>query len=180
MNARGVAKLGAAAVLAGAVWWWLPSFEEVTSWLDPQRATEILAGAGPAGPVVLMGLVAFAVVVAPVPMLPIDIAAGVVYGPWLGTLYVSLGALVGAVASFQIARLVGRQALERVLRGHISFCQECSDKLLTRVVLASRLAPAISFDLISYGAGLTKMSVGRFALATWVGMLPWTFAWAAH
>lgn len=32
---------------------------------------------------------------------------------------------------------------------------------------------------MSYGAGLTKMSLGRFALATFLGMLPLTFAYVS-
>ena len=39
----------------------------------------------------------------------------------------------------------------------------------------SRLLPFISFDVVSYGAGLTKISVGKFTLATGIGMIPPTF-----
>ncbi len=43
----------------------------------------------------------------------------------------------------------------------------------------ARLVPAVSFDMVSYGAGLTKMSGPRFALATFVGMVPLTFVYAS-
>jgi uncharacterized membrane protein YdjX (TVP38/TMEM64 family) len=33
----------------------------------------------------------------------------------------------------------------------------------------------VSFDVVSYGAGLTKMSLSRFSIATFLGMLPLTF-----
>jgi uncharacterized membrane protein YdjX (TVP38/TMEM64 family) len=36
--------------------------------------------------------------------------------------------------------------------------------------------PIFSFDIVSYGAGLTKMSLKAFAFATFVGMIPPTFA----
>ncbi len=39
----------------------------------------------------------------------------------------------------------------------------------------SRLLPVVSFDIISYGAGLTKMSLKKFSLATFLGMIPLTF-----
>jgi uncharacterized membrane protein YdjX (TVP38/TMEM64 family) len=42
-------------------------------------------------------------------------------------------------------------------------------------VFFSRLFPVVSFDIISYGAGLTKMSLGNFSVATFLGMLPLTF-----
>lgn len=62
-------------------------------------------------------------------------------------------------------------------RGHINFCPHCSDKILTKVVFLSRLIPVVSFDIVSYGAGLTAMSLGSFALATFLGMLPLTFVY---
>ncbi|NIM98558.1 MAG: TVP38/TMEM64 family protein, partial [candidate division Zixibacteria bacterium] len=47
--------------------------------------------------------------------------------------------------------------------------------LLAKVVFLSRLLPIISFDIVSYGAGFTKMSLRSFSLATFLGMLPLTF-----
>ncbi len=35
--------------------------------------------------------------------------------------------------------------------------------------------PFLSFDLISYGAGLTPLKLWRFALATLLGLLPMSF-----
>ena len=86
-----------------------------------------------------------------------------------------MGALIGAVISFTIARFLGRELIERLLHGHINFCRNCSDKLLTKIVFLSRLIPFVSFDIVSYGAGLTKMSLRRFSIATFLGMLPLTF-----
>jgi uncharacterized membrane protein YdjX (TVP38/TMEM64 family) len=44
-------------------------------------------------------------------------------------------------------------------------------------VFLSRLLPVFSFDVISYGAGLTKMSLKKFALSTFFGMIPLTFVY---
>lgn len=54
----------------------------------------------------------------------------------------------------------------------ISFCEGCSDRHLAIFVLVSRLLPIFFFDLISYGAGLTNMSLRAFALVTFLGMIP--------
>lgn len=43
------------------------------------------------------------------------------------------------------------------------------------IVFASRLLPFISFDVVSYAAGLTTLSLWRFALATFAGILPASF-----
>ena len=147
--------------------------------LDPERVDIWLRAQGMLGPFLFMGLLALAVVVSPIPSLPLDIAGGLAFGPWLGTLYASTGALAGSVVSFCIARFVGRELIERFLSGHINFCAHCSDKLLTRAIFISRLVPGVSFDVVSYGAGLTKVSLGKFSVATFVGMLPLTFLYVS-
>ena len=75
-----------------------------------------------------MLVMALAIVVTPIPSLPLDIAAGAFFGPLLGTLYSALGALGGSAISFLIARLLGRDLVQRLLRGHINFCAHCSAK----------------------------------------------------
>lgn len=170
----------AAGLAALAALIWLPLAVEPPALLDPERLTAWLDSLGPVlAPLALIGAMTLAVVVSPIPSAPLDAAAGVAFGPWLGTLYASAGALLGSLIAFRIARALGRELVERLLRGHISFCQTCSDHLLFRVVLVARLLPFLSFDVISYGAGLTKMSARRFAVATWLGMLPLTFAYVS-
>ncbi len=115
-----------------------------------------------------------AVVVSPLPSLPLNIAAGAFFGPFAGTVYSIFGALGGAAASFMIARRLGREFMERFLGGHVNFCSRCSDRVLTRIIFVSRLIPVVSFDLVSYGAGLTAMSFWKFCLATFLGMIPLT------
>lgn len=171
-------KLALACGLLGGLLWSALHWD-LAALVSPVAIQEILADTGALAPLVLMALMAAAVVVSPIPSLPLDIAAGAAFGPLLGTLYAALGGLAGSIISFGIVRLLGRELVERVAGGHISFCRECSDKLLTRVVFASRLIPGVSFDIVSYGAGLTKMSLGRFCLATFFGMLPLTFAYVS-
>jgi uncharacterized membrane protein YdjX (TVP38/TMEM64 family) len=150
-------------------------FLDISSYLDTHRIQHFLSQAGSLAPVVYIILMACAVVISPIPSLPLDIAAGAFFGPFFGTLYSSVGALGGAVVSFMIARFLGREFISRFLGGHINFCAACSDKLLTKIVFLSRLLPIVSFDIVSYGAGLTKMSLKNFTLASFLGMLPLTF-----
>jgi uncharacterized membrane protein YdjX (TVP38/TMEM64 family) len=163
------------ALLAGLLA--LQYFFDIASYFETERIKAWLAEAGAFAPLALMLAMAAAVVISPIPSLPLDIAAGAFFGPWLGTLYAATGATAGAVASFVIARLLGRKILERFLSGHINFCDRCSNRLLTKIVLVSRLMPFVSFDIVSYGAGLTKIGIKHFAAATFIGMLPWTFAY---
>jgi uncharacterized membrane protein YdjX (TVP38/TMEM64 family) len=150
---------------------------DIFSYFSPERIQGWLEQVGVAAPLVYMLVMALAIVVSPIPSLPLDIAAGAFFGPFLGTLYSAVGALGGSVVSFLIARFLGRELVRRLLRGHINFCVGCSDKILTKVVFFSRLIPVVSFDIVSYGAGLTAMSLGKFVLATFLGMLPLTFVY---
>ncbi len=151
---------------------------DLAHYLNPALVEELLVTSGPIAPLLLILLMAV-VVISPIPSFPVDVAAGAYFGPGLGTLYAATGATLGAVAAFLIARWLGRDLIERFMKGHISFCTACSDRLLTRLVLVARLIPLVSFKVVSYGAGLTKMSVGRFAAATFLGMLPLTFTYVS-
>lgn len=147
--------------------------------LKPERVASWLTAAGPWAPFGFILLMIVSVVILPIPSLPLDMAAGATFGVVLGTAYAVIGAEIGAIISFLIGRAVGREALARLFRTDVIFCERCSDRHLAIFVFASRLLPIFSFDLISYGAGLTNMSVRAFAVATLIGMIPPTFALTA-
>jgi uncharacterized membrane protein YdjX (TVP38/TMEM64 family) len=151
-------------------------FREV---LKPDRVAAYLNSTGPFAPLVFIILMAASVVISPIPSLPLDLAAGATFGVLQGTAYSVIGAEIGAILSFLIGRALGREVLVRLFRTDITFCERCSDRHLAIFVFASRLLPIFSFDLISYGAGLTNMSVRAFAVATLIGMIPPTFALTA-
>ncbi len=144
-------------------------------WIDPNRLIPFLQSLGMLGPVAYMLMMAVAVVISPIPSLPLDAAAGAMYGPFLGTVYSVAGAEVGALISFFIARALGRKAIVRLLKRDIEFCDLCAERQLVYVIFFARLLPVFSFDLISYGAGLTRIATKQFALATLLGMIPATF-----
>ena len=148
----------------------------VKQFLDPQQLSLSLQELGWIGPMALMGLMTLAVVISPIPSLPIDLAAGAAYGPLWGSVYVLVGAEIGAIISFLIGRVLGQHLVGTWIdRGQV-FCEWCSDHHLMGFVVLARLLPVFSFDIVSYGAGLTRMSLRAFALATLVGMIPPTVA----
>jgi len=109
------------------------------------------------------------------PSLPLDAVAGARFGVFWGSLYSIVGDASGALVGFLLARALGREAVTRLLRKDIGFCDQCAERQLVYVVFFSRLLPMISFGLVSYGAGLTRISLRSFALATFLGMIPLTF-----
>ena len=127
------------------------------------------------GPMAVVALMMFAVLVSPIPSAPIAMVAGAAYGHAWGTLYIVIGAEAGALAAFGIARLVGQAVVHRWFGERASEGLIGSQNALMGIVFFSRLLPFVSFDLISYAAGLTLLSFWRFALATLAGVVPVSF-----
>jgi len=165
--------LGAAAIVAG--WWGLASID-YERYLSPDAIAHWLNDAGPLAPLLLIGSMVCAVIIPPIPSLPLDLAAGAAFGPLYGALYAVIGAEIGAIICFLIARAFGREALARMLKTEHAFCQTCTDHQLMGAMFIARFIPLFSFDVVSYGAGLTNISLKTFALATFFGMAPPTFA----
>jgi uncharacterized membrane protein YdjX (TVP38/TMEM64 family) len=170
---RNIIKFFIVAALA-ALFLYIAYSSRLQNYVSQDAILALLQCMGSFAPLGFMAVMALAVA-SPLPSLPLDIAAGIFFGPYLGTLYSAAGALVGSIISFSIARLLGRSLIERFLHGHINFCYTCSNRMLTGVVFFTRLVPTVSFDMVSYGSGLTKISLWRFSLATFLGMLPLTF-----
>ena len=168
-------KLGLAVTAIVAAGWGLSSIDYERH-LSLTVLTEWLRDAGPLAPLLLIGSMACAVIIPPIPSLPLDLAAGAVFGPFYGALYAIIGAEIGAIGCFLLARALGRDALSRLLKVETTFCQMCTDHQLMGLMFFARLIPVFSFDVVSYGAGLTNISLKTFALATLVGMTPPTFA----
>lgn len=163
---------GVLAVIGLAAWAGWSLYE--AGHLTREGMAHLAAEHGAWAPLTLMGTMVLVVIVGPLPTIPITMASGLLFGPVAGFAYAWSGALVGAAASFWLARLAGRPVIERLAGGHLNFCPQCSDRLLFWIVLGCRLFPFISFALVSYGAGLTAMTTRAFLLATGLGMLPMT------
>lgn len=159
-----------------AVWQFAPSvFAEARSLLEPERLETLVARAGLWGPVLIVTLMTIAVVASPIPSAPIALAAGAAYGHLWGTVQVVIGAELGALIAFGLARVLGHDVLRRVFGDRVDAGLLGSQNALTATVLASRLMPFVSFDMISYAAGLSRLHAWRFALATLAGIIPASF-----
>jgi uncharacterized membrane protein YdjX (TVP38/TMEM64 family) len=143
--------------------------------LDGYTLRQFIMGLGVAGPAAIVALMMLAILVSPIPSAPIALAAGALYGQTWGTGYIALGAELGALAAFGLARLLGRDALQRWLGNRLPNVRLGSQGALMTLVFVSRLLPFISFDIVSYAAGFTTLAWWRFALATLAGILPASF-----
>ncbi len=163
----------------------VPSFHD---WLvnifnlfrDPQAMREYIAAYGPLAPVISALLMILQSVAAPLPAFLITFANGLLFGVWWGAALSWSSAMLGAALCFFIARYFGHPVVvklvsESVLAASDRFF-ECYGK---HAVLIARLVPIISFDVVSYGSGLTGMRFLGFWLATGIGQLPATILYSA-
>jgi uncharacterized membrane protein YdjX (TVP38/TMEM64 family) len=150
--------------------------------LPVDRAAGLLAaqidGLGLWGPLVFAGVyVVWTVLFLPGSVL--TLAAGALFGLWIGTITVSLGSTLGAAAAFVIGRYLARDAVERKLRGYPKFA--AVDRAVAqggwKIVALLRLSPAVPFNLQNYLYGLTAIRFWPCIVASWAAMLPGTFAW---
>ena len=144
----------------------LPERADMRRWID---------AAGALGPVLVVALMVLAVVASPLPSAPIAMVAGAAYGNAVGTVLVVLGAELGALIAFGLARWLGRPFVARHFGENVGTTLLGSQNTLTFLVFASRLMPFVSFDMISYAAGLSTLNLWRFALATFAGIIPASF-----
>jgi uncharacterized membrane protein YdjX (TVP38/TMEM64 family) len=159
----------------GAVYWSLHATGTLTTITDRRAVYEVIVRLGAWGPLIIILLMILAVLISPIPSAPIALAAGAAYGHTWGTLYVLLGAEAGALAAFGVARLVGPATVHRWFGDRLSVGLFGSQNALMGIVLISRALPFMSFDLVSYAAGLTVLPAWRFAIATLVGVAPISF-----
>ena len=130
---------------------------------------------GSLGPLIIILSMMIAIIMSPIPSAPIALAAGALYGHTWGTLYVLIGSSLGAIIAFSIARLLGYDILQRWFGGKLAVNWPGSQNTLMGIVFFSRLLPFVSFDIVSYIAGLTALSFWRFCIATIVGIAPASF-----
>lgn len=151
---------------------------------DPQEAIqgfrEYLLGFGVWAPVVSSLLMVFQAVIAPLPAFVVTFTNGLLFGWVWGTVLSWSSAMLGAALCFWVARALGRPVVERLVGG--THALDVSDVFFarygSRAIVISRLLPFVSFDIISYGAGLTPVSFWKFLIATGIGQLPATILYS--
>ena len=124
-------------------------------------------------------LMIFQSVAAPLPAFIITLANANLFGWWKGAILSWSSAMAGAAICFYIARILGRDVAERLTsKAGLQSIDKFFERYGTHSILIARLLPFISFDLVSYAAGLTSMNFLPFFVATGVGQLPATIVYS--
>ena len=130
-------------------------------------------GLGTLGPI----FVALFYIVACVFLLPgsvLTLGAGFLFGVPVGLVSAWMGATLGACAAFLLGRTLARDWVASRVSDNPKFTavDEAVGREGFKIVLLLRLSPVFPFNFLNYALGLTKVSFGKYALASFIGMLP--------
>ena len=134
--------------------------------------------AGVWGPAVFFALyVGLALI--PYPKALLTAAGGALFGLWAGAALSLAAALVGAVISFGVGRLLGREAVDRLIHGRLARVDALLADHGLSAVLIVRLVPLVPFIAINYASGLSGIRFRHYVLGSALGMVPGSLAYAA-
>ena len=169
-----------------AVYFAVPSFKSgintafaTLSQFDTNAVIEYLRGWGAWAAVVSAILMVLQSIAAPIPAFLITLSNAAIFGWVIGAILSWSSAMAGAAVCFYIARGLGRDVVEKLTsKGAMASVDVFFERYGDRAILICRLLPFVSFDFVSYGAGLTNMGFWRFFIATGVGQLPATIVYS--
>ncbi|MFA9422050.1 MAG: TVP38/TMEM64 family protein [Sedimentibacter sp.] len=124
-------------------------------------------------------LMMFQSLAAPLPAFLLTFANAAIFGWWQGAILSWTSSMAGAAMCFYIAKILGRDFVEKITN---KFALESFDGFFKKygkhTIVICRLLPFVSFDYVSYGAGLTSMNFISFFIATAIGQLPATIIYS--
>ena len=154
--------------------------QSIAPLLDPQTLTGVFAHTeSTAFPIRSISLFLAAHIVANaigIPGTVFVIVGGAVYGLWWGTVWSVIGATLGAIAAFWLARYFLHDWFATRFKYNV-YVQKISHTLCKNglsCVLTIRFSPMSPFNLVNFALGLTPVSVRNYALGTLIGIIPGT------
>lgn len=140
---------------------------------------EYILSLGIWAPIISFLLMVLQSIIAPIPAFLITLSNAAIFGWIKGAILSWSSAMAGAALCFFIARGLGRDAVEKLTsKFALKDIDEFFERYGKHTILIARLLPFISFDIVSYAAGLTSMSFWSFFIATGIGQLPATIIYS--
>lgn len=124
-------------------------------------------------------LMVFQCIVAPLPAFLITFANAAIFGWWQGAILSWTSSMVGAAVCYFLSRALGRDVVEKLAgQGALAGVESYFEKYGSKTIVVCRLLPFVSFDAISYFAGLSPITFVPFFIATGLGQLPATIIYS--
>ena len=176
-----IAVLVIMAIVVVVMW---PYIADVFTEGGVDRLVERVRNAGVGGVFILLGMQFLQIIVAFIPGEVVQLAAGLMYGPWLGAAIILIGCVISSAIIYKLVHALGAPFVQSMvstehLEKFRSF--EKSGKLDV-VVFVLFLIPAMPKDVFTYLVPLTDMKMGRFLTLATIGRIPGVLAstYVAH
>lgn len=147
---------------------------------DQQAVRSWVAGFGPWGPLVTIGLHALQVLLAPIPGQTVGLVAGYLYGALPGTAYSLVGVMAGSALAMGLARWFGRPLVARLVRAdQLDRWDRVSRRRGPVFFFLAFLLPFLPDDLLCFLVGLSPLPIPYMLVLAVVGRLPglWVASW---
>ena len=172
--ARAVFLVVLLATATGLLWHWRDPL--LATFFDKDETQRWIAGLGPWGPLVTIGLNSAQVLLAPIPGQFIGLVNGYLYGVWLGTLYSMVGLLLGTVLAMALARRFGRPLVERLVNPDtLARWDTIVHHQGPPFFFLIYLIPGLPDDIICFLIGLSRLALPRMIVLAMLGRLPGVF-----
>ena len=126
---------------------------------------------------IYIGSTVIASVLLAVPGVTFAIIAGLLFGPWIGTLLCSIAATLGAVFSFIVGRFFLKDSIKpmavknKYLKKWL-FSENGYDDMF--VLMITRLIPVFPYNLQNFAYGTTDMKLSKYTIGTFIFIVPGT------
>lgn len=139
-----------------------------------QNALQWINSLGAIGGIVFIGIYIIATL-AFLPAALLTLGAGVIFGVIWGSIYVFIGATLGAIAAFLGGRYLAQGWVKEKISSYKKFAiiDKAVSKEGLKIVLLVRLSPLFPFNLLNYAFGITSVSFQDYLIGS-VGMIPGT------
>ncbi len=108
----------------------------------------------------------------------LTLTGGFLFGSLMGTVFVNIGATLGATFAFLAARYLLRDWVENKFGDRLAPIQAGFAQNAFSYLMTLRLIPAFPFFLVNLVSGLTRVNLGTYMLATSLGIIPGSFVFA--
>jgi uncharacterized membrane protein YdjX (TVP38/TMEM64 family) len=140
-------------------------------YLEEQRLRQFVGAFGLYAPLVYLSI--WIVLPLVMPALPLVLIGGVLFGPVWGVVYVIIGATLGAIPPFLVARYLARDYVAAKIAGtrFANLDARVAEKGWV-IVAITRIIPIFSYFVINYAYGLTRIPLWHYVAATAIFNLP--------
>jgi len=140
--------------------------------LVPEILSTLIEDHPVSAPIIFVAGYAFSVAFI-LPTLPVNLAAGILFGGWWGGVMATLGSSLGATAAFLLARsALGQPLAQRFDNRLLNWIEQQIEGYPWRVIAFVRLNPAFPSGPVNFLFGLTPISFKTYVWASLVFLFP--------